>query len=354
MTEPAARHPPGDEPRGKDDAVSLLGFVAILLRERRVVIAVTATGLVVSLAIALLRARTYTTVFSFLPQGQEQTAGGLASLAGQFGISLGNLGSLSESPHLYADLLLTREVLAPIAADSFDVGAGASTRVPLPKFLRVRGKNAPAMLENTMRALRKNVISTTVASRTTGMVTVRVRTRSAQASEEIAERLLEGLNHFNLVTRQSRARQERVFTEARLVDARASLRSAEDALQRFLQSNRESTTPALTFERDRFQREVTFQQQIVTSLAQQYEENRIREVRDTPVITVIERPNLAVFPDPGLRVVILILGFLAGLFIGVLAVMARDAWTRERASGSNPALPLLVGEWKRIRGVAGS
>ena len=346
-----------DEPSiAQDESVSLLWMIAVLVRDRRVMLAFTAAGMILGIALALLRPKAYTSVFSFLPQtGQEQTPGGLANLAGQFGISLGSFGSLLQSPQFYADLLVTREVLTPIAQDSFDVWGGATTRVPLPEFLHVRGKDAPAVLENTIRALRRDVISAPIASRTTGIVTVRVRTRSARASQEIAERLLDGLNHFNLVARQSQAREERRFTEERLAEARVSLRTGEDSLERFLTSNREfALSPALTFERDRLEREVVFEQQIVTSLAQRYEEDRIREVRETPVITVIDRPNLAALPDRRLRGVILGLGMVAGIFVGVLTVMARDAWTWEKTSGSNAALDLLAGEWKRMRGVAAS
>jgi len=351
MTEPRAGHPPTNVGPEGDGGVSLLWLAAVLVRERRVLMAVTAVGLVLSLVAALLRERSYTTAFSFLPQaGQDPSRAGLASLAGQFGISLGALSGAAEPPQLYADLLVTRGVLEPIARDSF-AGAGDAARlVPLPDFLKIRGENMPIRIDKTLRKLRLQVISTTVATRTTGMVTVRVRTKSAAVSLAIAERLLQGLNTFNLITRQSQAREERRFTEGRLEEARTSLRSAEDVLQRFYQANREFTSsPALTFQRDRLQREVTLQQQVVASLAQQYEENRIREVRDTPVITVIEVPRQAARPDPGLRILIVFAGVVAGLFTGVLLVLVRDAWSRHRSTGHDPALAMLSTEWRHIR-----
>jgi uncharacterized protein involved in exopolysaccharide biosynthesis len=313
-------------------------------------------GISLGLAIALLRPKTYTTTFSFLPQSApDPTRAGLAGLAGQFGISLGALVGEPQSPQLYADLLMTRAVLGPIAIDSFPVGPDNVTKVPLAAFLRLGNDVPPVVVEKTLLVLRKKVIATTVATRTTGMVTVRVRTKSPYVSLKIADRLLEGLNYFNLITRQSQARQERLFTEGRLEAARASLRAAEDVLQRFLQANRQfAESPALTFQRDRLQREVLLQQQVVVSLAQQYEENRIREVRDTPVITIIETPILAARPDPRLRALILLLGTVTGFCVGVLIVIARDAWTSDRAIGRDPAWALLSSEWKRFRGVAAS
>jgi len=310
-------------------------------------------GIALSLAIALLRRTTYTTTFSFLPQAtQDQSRAGLASLAGQFGISLGAVSGAEQSSQLYADLLMTRGVLGPIAVDSFSVSTDSAARVPLAEFLRVGSGTPPVVADKTLRALRKRVITTSVATSTTGIVTVKVSTPSGYVSLAIAQRLLTGLTQFNLNTRQSQARAERRFTEGRLEDARTSLRGAEDDLQRFLQTNRQSESPALAFQRDRLQREVALRQQIVTALAQQYEENRIREVRDTPVITVIEAPTLAARPDARLRALILVLGTAAAFFVGVLTVLVRETWIRERTSGRDPALAGLVNEWKRIRDVA--
>ena len=358
MTEAQVPQPIG-EPGGKaEEGVSIFWLAALLLRERRTMIRGTILGLLTSVAIVLLRQTTYTTTFSFLPQAaQDQSRAGLASLAGQFGISLASLGALGgaqQSPQLYADLLLTREVLGPIASDTFPVDADSLARQPLATFLKVGGGTPSVVADKTLRALRKDVVSTSVAVRTTGMITVNVRTRSRYLSLAIANRLLIGLNHFNLITRQSQAREERRFTEGRLTDARASLRAAEDTMQQFLQTNRQLGSPALTFQRDRLQREVQLQQQVVTSLAQQYEENRIREVRDTPVITVIEPPILAARPDARLRALILILGTAAGFCVALLTVVVHELWSREAGVAQDPAVGLLVTEWKRLRGTLDS
>jgi len=227
MTEPRLR-PPANEPSiATDESVSLLWLLAVLVRDRRIILSCMAAGIALGLAVALLRPRSYTTTFSFIPQSsQDQSRAGLAGLAQQFGISVGDLASGTPSPQLYADLLGTRAVLEPIAKDSFAVGPD-NRRKPLAEILGV-GDDEPAVLvEKTLRALRKNVIGTAVATRT-GMVSAQVRTRSPYVSLQIAERLLDGLSHFNLITRQSQAREERRFTEGRLEAARASLRAAEE------------------------------------------------------------------------------------------------------------------------------
>ncbi len=333
--------------------LALPWILAVLLRDRRGILAFAGVGAAISLLATLLRPPYYTSTLSFIPQATEgQQGSGLAALAGQFGLPLGGAAGSSQSPQFYADLLQTREVLLDIATDSFPAGPAASDRVPLFRFLGVSGSDNAVAYENTLRRLREKIILTTVATRTTGLVTVRVRTRSAQVSLAIAERLLKGLNRYNIVTRQSQAAAERRFTEGRLRAAEASLRASEDALQSFLQSNRQLTnSPSLMFQRDRLMREVSLQEQVVSGLTQQNEDARIREVRDTPVIMVIEHPVLAVQADPQGRGRAAILGALASLCLAVTASLIREGWYRQLAwsAAETPSYKMLAQEWQRFR-----
>jgi uncharacterized protein involved in exopolysaccharide biosynthesis len=224
-------------------------------------------------------------------------------------------------------------------------------RVPLAEFLGIKGESAPVIFENTIRSLRKDVVATSVASHTTGVVTVSARTRAPQASLEIAQKLLDGVNRFNVETRKSQAAAERRFTEGRLDAEKAALRASEDALQRFLQGNRQfGNASELAFQRDRLQREVNLHQQIVQGLSQQYEDARIREVRDTPVITIIEQPALPVIQDPRGRLLNVVILTIVAAFLGTVFVIAREGWRRQRrGSADDPSYGLLEGEWRSVR-----
>ena len=331
------------------EAISVLSILAVLLRERRVILACAGLMAVLALVFALSKQRTYSANFSFVPQQtQDPSLAGLASLAGQFGVSLGGSSAGGASPQLYADLLKTREVLVPIAKDTF-VTSAKGERVSMAAFFEISGSDSRVVMEKTLRKLRA-IISASVATRTTGMVSVTVSTRSPSVSLQIAQRLMNGVNDFYLGTRRTQASEERRFTEGRLAAARVSLRAAEDALERFLLTNRQfSSSPQLTFQRDRLQREVSLQQQIVVVLAQGYEEARIREVRDTPVITVIEHPILAAQSDPRGSLVTLIIGTVLGLFLGVIVALLRNVLRRLRATGADPAFADLMHEWQQLR-----
>ncbi|HVT40282.1 MAG TPA: hypothetical protein VHE78_14670 [Gemmatimonadaceae bacterium] len=333
------------EPAG----VSFAWLLAVLLIHRRFILVVAGFGLMLSVVGAFLTVPKYTSSFSFSPQtSQDPSRAGLASLAGQLGISV---GGASEAPQLYAELVSTRDVLSPIARDSFALAPGDGKRVPLATFLGIRGADPQVVEERTLRNLRTRIVAASAATRTSGVVSVTVRTKSAEVSFEIAERLLDGLNQFNLATRKSQAGEERRFTEGRLAAAKVALRAAEDSLQNFLFANRQfGNSPQLTFQRERLQREVSLRQQVVLGLAQQYEDARIREVRDTPVITVIEKPALPAMADPRGRGVIIVLGTFLALLLGIGLVLVWEGWNRQRrAESADPSYSVLASEWNSLR-----
>jgi len=336
----------------RDDGISAAWVLAILLRNRFMVAGVTVFVVLTTLLVVVLRAPEYAVSFSFLPQTtQSQGNSGIAALAGQFGVSVGGLSGSSQPPQFYADLLETRELLEPIARDSVSSRGARAGRVALSEFLRTAGYDSAVVTERTVDRLRERVVSTSVATRTTGVVSVVVRTTSPTVSFEIAQRLLDGLNQFNRVTRQSQAGAERLFVEGRLDAARVSLRSAEDALQAFLQGNRDfSNSPQLVFAQQRLQREVLLQQQVVTGLAQQYEEARIREVRDTPVITMIDQPRLPARPATRHLARALAVSAFVGLALAMALAIGRAGWKRRReVEHGDPGYALLDAELGRLR-----
>ncbi len=171
--------------------------------------------------------------------------------------------------------------------------------------------------------------------------------------------MLDEVNLFNLNRRQGEASAQRVFIEKRVADAQSELRQAEENLQSFLTLNREFRSPSLQLEFDRLNRVVTMRQQLYTSLAQAYETAKIEEVRDLPVITVIEPPELPIEPTAHGGTRRTLLGLLIGGLAGVLLAFARDrmATNRERQTDDfvefealrRDALSDLTHPWRPLR-----
>jgi uncharacterized protein involved in exopolysaccharide biosynthesis len=149
--------------------------------------------------------------------------------------------------------------------------------------------------------------------------------------------LIEELNTFNLTKRQSQAKAERRFAEKRAAEARASLRDAEDARRDFAIRNRVQGSPTLTLEAERLGRTVSLRQQLLTSIEQSLESAKLREVQDTPVITVFQQPMVLSTPDPRGRVKFSFLGAFAGLMLSTLYLPLRVFLKRSAVDSSDEA-----------------
>ncbi len=318
---------------GPEDAspLSLASVGVVLLRHRYLILRIVVVAAALSVTAGLLARRTWTVMASFTPQSSDRGLSQLAGIAAQFGLA-GVAPSAGPSPEFYADVMTSRQLLRQVAETPFEVGGDSATRKAfLADLLEVEGEGA-IRRERTIDRLRKSV--GVVTSTKTGTVELNVRMPAPDLAQQVAARMLDLLNEFNLQTRQSQARAERIFVQRRLEEVGGELRSAENALQSFLQANRQfQDSPQLAFQRERLQREVSLRQQLYASLSQAYEQSRIDEVRDTPVITVVESPVVPAEPDSRRVLVRGIVGIVLGLMLGVFLAFVREYARRNRQAG---------------------
>jgi len=308
----------GSAPARLGDEAPVLAVGSVLLRWRRAILTLGLGGAVLGLVLGLAGTRLYTSSATLIPQGSDAGLGnaGLALAASQLGIRIPT-ATPGWGPPVYVELLGSRELLERIAQDTVVVEEQGGRRVAVADLLEVRAPTAALRLERAVRALRRIVSAR--GDRNLSAVKLSVATRWPSVSLALAARLVDGVNRFNLESRRSQAAAERRFVEGQAAEAERALRDAEDRMQTFLQRNRATDdSPELQFRRDRLQREVSLRQQVYTSLMQNLEEARIREVRDTPVFTVLEAPRLAVSGESRKVVQKLVLGGLVGGFLGLL------------------------------------
>lgn len=328
VTEPSARR----QQAGEIVETSLLELVNVLLRWRRSIVFLGALGLVAGITSALINPRVYTSIATFIPQGAESGTSGLALAASQFGIRVPTTGSVW-SPAVYAELLRSRALLIPIISDTIVVDQSTGRRGALADQLEITIQDPQLRAEHGYRKI--NALLAVNQLKTIGAVELSVTTESPDVSFALAERLVEGVDRFNLETRKSQAISERRFVETQAQAAADSLRAAENRLLSFLQRNRlVAGSSELAFERDRLQRDVSLRTQVYTTLLLNLDEARMREVRDTPVITILESPRLPVMPQPRGTLKKGFLGGVAGVLLAVLIAFVFEGIRRAREQPS--------------------
>ncbi|MBL8995938.1 MAG: hypothetical protein KJZ74_10460 [Gemmatimonadales bacterium] len=332
-----------------EPGVALLDLASEVVGRRRIMAWSVFACVTIAVAIALFRPTRYeafATVMAAVPSGAESRLAGLAS---QFGLGdlAGARGGLAASPDLIAQLARSRVILDRVLDDTVSTGAEEG-RTSVLELLAPGGETgAPATAGEERlrraRAMRElGELVTVTKQKATGSATVAVTSEAPALSHDLAQAVVRHLNEVLLEMGRSQAAEERRFVEERLREREGELRAAENALAAFLSGNRDyRSSPQLTFEHDRLQRVVTRQQQVVISLAESNEDAAIRAVRDTPALLVIEPVAVPAMPMPRRRILIALLGVIAGVLVGTVIVFAtatiaemerrgRPEWTRFR------------------------
>ena len=325
----------------EEGVVTWAALVAALLESRRFIASMALAGALSALVGVTLIGTRYTATAMFVPEtGSDAEISSLMGIAGQFGLPIGRSSS-TPSPDLYALLATSRTILWPIVTETLPADVHPTGgRSAIADLLVVNEVDSVRRDERAVERLQEGLSAR--YDRRTGAITLSVRTRWRAISLRVGQRILEQLNEFNLRTRQSRAKAERVFAEARTTEARNRVRGAEEEMERFSLRNRVvSESPTLQLQRDRLEREIALLQQLLSSLEQSLEKARLREVQDTPVITVLQAPTTLSVPDPRGRIRFSMLGAMMGVLLSLIILPLRHAVARGHRE-KNPDVERLM------------
>lgn len=249
--------------------------------------------------------------------------GGLAQVAGQ----LGFLGLENDRPpQFYRDLMRSRRVLTTLATTRIHDSASGT----LEPVFRVysAGRISELTLRSTERIVRRlnRHLEATVDART-GAIRVALGGPTARQAAEALDSLLSLTNQFAVINLRSRARARREFAEAQVIQAQTNLEQAEESLRQFYERNRRlADSPSLQFEEARLRRRVDLRQEIYLSLSRELEQARLDEVRDTPILNIIDPPVPPARHDTPRRRILSVLA----AFLGALAAVAGIVIQRAR------------------------
>lgn len=348
---PNSRHNAFDWASEHDQGTNIIQVVTALLKRWKLLVGLPFGLAFVVAIISLILPSSYQATTSFVPEKSSagvRLPGGIAGIATQFGIDVpGSTGT--SSPQFYADLLRSRTLLDQMLQTRFpDPRRNAtSDTAQLLEILEVYARTETRRLEKGRKRL--NEAMSVTFDRQTGVVSLTVETQHPALTADISNLFVQLLNRFNLESRQSNARALREFVQGRVAESETELGEAEEALQRFHEQNRRfDQSPELQFRADQLQRQVRIREEIFITLRREYEEARIQEVNDTPLITVIDR---AVTPDkrshPKRRMNVFV-AFFSGTVIALLLTFAQD-YTRRARERDADDLDDLSDQWARLK-----
>jgi uncharacterized protein involved in exopolysaccharide biosynthesis len=249
-------------------------------------------GAAVGATVALALPLRFTSNATFIAQGASTSAfpSALQGLAASIGLN----STRDFSPQFYADLLASEPVLIAALNRKYRIPSGAGdlerTYYEIEGF---DGRDRAAETEKALKHLRKRVAAR--ADVRTNIVSLSVQARYPGLSRDITATLLRALDSLNIGFRQEQSRELRQFFETRVRQAQFELDTAETLLRRFLERNRVTEgSPLLQFEQMRLTRAADLRRSVYNIVVQQFEEAKLQESRNVPVLTILTEPSLPV------------------------------------------------------------
>jgi hypothetical protein len=299
--------------------------VVLARRHARLLLGVPLVAAAAAAGVSVLRGPDYVAQSRLAPEASEDTPLRLGGLASQIGLP-GGLGGSTESIHFYAQVLRSSDLLQAVVRQPLPLDGPATTLLDL-----YGGEGTEAQrLRAAARTLNDRM--TMGLDPEANLLTLRTRAPSEALAVATNQALLAQLDVFNQERRQSRAGAERQFLQERLDETRAELARAEGALAGFLQSNRRpEESPLTAIQVERLRRDVMLASTKNLSLTENFERARLDEVRNTPVVTVLENPAGNV-RSTGRRMRDGLFGLVIGTILAVGWVALAEYLARERAA----------------------
>ena len=194
----------------------------------------------------------------------------------------------------------------------------------------------------------------------TGVITISATTTSPELSAEVANEYVEQLKIYNAERRKSQTKEQLEFIGKRLEEIKRELEKAEEDLTEFKKRNRSLiasggegmisfSSPELSMELSRLDREVSVKSDLFATLIRQYELARIEAKKEIPVIEVLNYAEPPERPVGRGRKVSLMISFVVGGFVAVFLAFFLEYLEKMRLAGRmNFVLAELRKDRKRI------
>ena len=294
--------------------------------------------------------RYYTTEVSIAPEsGESSAAGGLASLASNFGISLGTENADAIYPQLYPDVIGSTEFIVGL----FDIQVTTlegDVRTDYFDYLRnhqkenvltypfvfaqrwvksifkkpedeIPGKDGkrfdPFRLSFTTTQIVKGVQEKIdcIYSRTTGVVTITVTDQDPLVSALMADSIKAHLQDYITDYRTKKARQDVAHYQQMRDNAEQEYNQAMSAYSSFCDSHKNITMQSFMSEQNKLENDMDLKQNMLSTMETQLQAAKVKLQERTPAFTTLTNATVPVKPaGPKRMIFVAVMLFLATCF----------------------------------------
>ena len=347
-----------------EDEIDLIQLAKTLWKGRRQVIKTTLVFMAFGLFVALFTPKEYTASTTMVPQSSEggtKLGGSLGGLAAMAGINLGSMGGSEIPPTLYPQIVQSIPFQQALMQTSLSIEGQDSpvtfydyyTELKRPGLLGTLKKYTLGLPGLLLQALKGKPANKTVAeggptllsitqeekalieqlqaqlslavNDKDGYVTLSASMPEALAAAQLAREAQTLLQAAITEFKVQKATDQLQFVEERYREKAAVYGSAQQALARFQDRNKNTATALAQTSLAQLQAEHDLAFSVYNELAKQLETQKIQVKEDTPVFTILEPVSVPLEKSKPKRSLILLIWTFLGGVLGIGLVLGKQA-----------------------------
>jgi uncharacterized protein involved in exopolysaccharide biosynthesis len=282
-------------------------FVRLLLRKKKFILLATSAITIAAVIVSFILPESFKSTSVLLPETDKSKLaglGGLADLASMAGVGPGEASPVK----LYPAILKSETVLKSTIYKKYKTDAFKDS-VNLIEFWEIKAKTPELAYETALKYLRDNLdVSMDIK---TNIITLTLETEEPRLTAEIINTVTAGLDKFMRTKRTTNATKQRQWIEDRLGEVKQDLTTSENRMKDFREKNRSvSNSPLLMLEEERLLRDVQINTALFGELKKQYELSKIEEIKNTPIVNILDEATPAAKKEKPKRSIIVAASFL--------------------------------------------
>jgi uncharacterized protein involved in exopolysaccharide biosynthesis len=224
---------------------------------------------------------------------------------------------------LYPMIIESARILREVIYSRYKTGA-FSDSVNLIQYWRISGDSEAAKFEECLKTLRRRMAVT--FDNRLGTLSLIVEMEEPQLAATVANNITSELDIYTRTKRRTSVTAQREFIEQRLSEVTTSLKASESVLKDFREKNRRVTdSPQLLLDQARLERDLQINSTIFIELKKQIEIAKIEEIKNIPVINVLDRARVPVKSSYPRRRVSVTVAFLFGFLLGSASLVYEES-----------------------------
>jgi uncharacterized protein involved in exopolysaccharide biosynthesis len=288
-------------PESQESSIGIVEILSALWHSKKLIAYVVGISTALAIIVSYLMPEYFRSTTVLLPETDKSklsAMGGLSDLASLAGVNTGDVSLVKLYPTIItSESVLKNVIYAQYHSEKF------KDSVNLIQFWEIEAKTPALVYETALKSFRDQLEVS--MDNKTSVVTIAIESKEPQLSADIVNKITAELDRFIRTKRITNASEQRKWIETRLAEVKADLEKSENWLRDFREKNRRvNDSPELLLEQERLIREVQIDATLYTELKKQYELVKIEEIKNIPIINVLDPARAAAWKDKPKKVMI--------------------------------------------------